>query len=387
MAMSAEERRAIIERELSRTRSEKASRRLGNALRAALILLVMLVCSAAGAVVVARMRCVPSSLSVSQTRTSTSTPQPTLTARPTMTARPRAFTQQWFFDDFSAESSGWLTSDKAEYCTGYQSGEYRLLVKAREQYAWVWREVRWSDCAVEVDARQVDPDYGYYGIALCLTDFYHYCFVLDPVSCRYVVWRDLGDGQQVLVDWTWSEYILTLFSTNHLRVEKSAEQMTMVVNGHRLATISADYLPTSMRAAVVAGTWSATDADARFDDFAIWVPADATPVPSPTATPTPRPTSPPVYGRSADGLLELREWDYAWRKYGGVSIAGTVVSRSYQSYSYVEIWFNLYDKNGAQVGNAWTNVTNLDALGTWRFEALVLEDNVYHATFVALRGW
>jgi hypothetical protein len=250
-----------------------------------------------------------------------------------------------------------------------------------------------------VNARQTSVAYGYYGIVFGVTDFgYCYGFLVDPIACKYAIWSYTGQGNQMLVDWTWSEYILTLLGTNHLRVERNAEQITVAVNDHPLTTISDGGLQGSLRVGVLAGTWPTTEtgsrldsvwiqADARFDDFCVWVPAGATPVPSPTPTPTRRPTSPLVYGRSADGLLELNEWDYRIKKYGGLSIVGTVVSRSHLRYSYVEISFNLYDKTGAQVGNAWSNVTNLDPLGTWRFEALVLEDGVDRAEFAALRGW
>ena len=48
--------------------------------------------------------------------------------------------------------------------------------------------------------------------------------------------------------------------------------------------------------------------------------------------------------------------------------------------------FNLYDSNGAQVGSAGDSVTNLEAHGTWKFKAIVLEKEAATARLVGVTG-
>jgi hypothetical protein len=54
----------------------------------------------------------------------------------------------------------------------------------------------------------------------------------------------------------------------------------------------------------------------------------------------------------------------------GGTITGTVRNNSTKQYGYVQIEINLYDNTGAQVGSTLANVNNLEAGGTWKFEAV-----------------
>lgn len=56
-------------------------------------------------------------------------------------------------------------------------------------------------------------------------------------------------------------------------------------------------------------------------------------------------------------------------------IVGTVKNNSKKQYSYVQIEINLYDKSGNQVGSTFDNLNNLEPGATWRFKAIILEDN------------
>lgn len=55
-------------------------------------------------------------------------------------------------------------------------------------------------------------------------------------------------------------------------------------------------------------------------------------------------------------------------------IKGTLTNNSGRDLSYVQVEYVLYDSDGAQIGNAFANTTNLKADGVWKFEASVLED-------------
>lgn len=50
-------------------------------------------------------------------------------------------------------------------------------------------------------------------------------------------------------------------------------------------------------------------------------------------------------------------------------IEGIVKNKTNKKFDYVQVQFNLYDKQGNIVGQALANMNNLDANGTWKFTA------------------
>lgn len=53
-------------------------------------------------------------------------------------------------------------------------------------------------------------------------------------------------------------------------------------------------------------------------------------------------------------------------------IAGTFTNNSGEKLSYVSVSYNLFDAEGNQIDTAYANTSNLDAGGTWKFEATAL---------------
>ena len=51
-------------------------------------------------------------------------------------------------------------------------------------------------------------------------------------------------------------------------------------------------------------------------------------------------------------------------------IEGTLKNNSGKEASYVQISFNLFDKDGNQIGTAFDNINNLAKDGTWKFKAI-----------------
>lgn len=58
------------------------------------------------------------------------------------------------------------------------------------------------------------------------------------------------------------------------------------------------------------------------------------------------------------------------------TITGKVTNNTDKTYSYVQVTFSLYDSEGALLGTALANVTNLEGGGVWKFEAIGIEGNV-----------
>ncbi|MDR0879510.1 MAG: FxLYD domain-containing protein [Clostridioides sp.] len=55
---------------------------------------------------------------------------------------------------------------------------------------------------------------------------------------------------------------------------------------------------------------------------------------------------------------------------GGVDLSGKIKNNSGKDAKYVQVTFNLYDKDNNQLGTALANVNNLKAEGNWKFKAI-----------------
>lgn len=74
----------------------------------------------------------------------------------------------------------------------------------------------------------------------------------------------------------------------------------------------------------------------------------------------------------------------------GYYIEGSIQNNTDKVYSYVQVTFNLYDSEGAQVGSALANVNNLEGKGVWKFKAIgSLGDAEKVASYklIEITGW
>lgn len=58
------------------------------------------------------------------------------------------------------------------------------------------------------------------------------------------------------------------------------------------------------------------------------------------------------------------------------TISGTLTNATDKQVGYIQLSYTLYDADGAQIGTAFANTSNLDAGGVWKFEAVALESDV-----------
>lgn len=73
--------------------------------------------------------------------------------------------------------------------------------------------------------------------------------------------------------------------------------------------------------------------------------------------------------------LEVVNSDWKSDEYGYAYIEGIVKNNSNKEFSYVEISFNLYDKDGNIITSEFTNVTHLDPYGTWKYKVTIWPDD------------
>jgi len=87
--------------------------------------------------------------------------------------------------------------------------------------------------------------------------------------------------------------------------------------------------------------------------------------------------------------LELVEITSAYTSYSSYYIEGSIKNNTEKEYSYVQITFNLYDAEGAQIGTAIDNINNLEPNGIWKFKAIGLAPagNVASYKMVEISGW
>ena len=93
-----------------------------------------------------------------------------------------------------------------------------------------------------------------------------------------------------------------------------------------------------------------------------------------------------ISGNPPDLLLISWDWETGGR-YGAPSIAGEVKNLTDRTYSYVQITCTLFDAQRRQVGQAWTNTTDLAAGRTWRFSAIVTVDHATRYRCLDPEGW
>lgn len=68
-------------------------------------------------------------------------------------------------------------------------------------------------------------------------------------------------------------------------------------------------------------------------------------------------------------------------------IEGTIKNNTNKNYSYVQVTFNTYDKDGAQLGTAFDNINNLEPNGVWKYNAIATADDIASYKFVEITGW
>jgi len=67
--------------------------------------------------------------------------------------------------------------------------------------------------------------------------------------------------------------------------------------------------------------------------------------------------------------LQVTDWKWHTNSsFNTVEVQGTLKSDSSNPRTYVQITWNIYDKSGSQIGNAWANANFLAAYGTWKFK-------------------
>ena len=175
-----------------------------------------------------------------------------------------------FSDDFSDASSGWSEDTYEDYELRYEDGEYHVLVNHTYLAvdAWTLAGGRFTDFALEVDARAVSESSGCkYGIIFRLEDgdnFYDFEVTGDGY---YGLYKYLNDEWVTLQAWTASDSVNEGHGINHLKVVCEGSQIQAYVNGSHLATIIDNSFVGGYVGVVVES--SGTDVEVVFDNILV----------------------------------------------------------------------------------------------------------------------
>ena len=186
-----------------------------------------------------------------------------------------------FEDDFSDPNSGWGVGSDEEGEGKYEEGGYRgVVTKADRTLSTVNPRIgELGDFSVEVDAKSIVADrYSYCGVIFRQRGDEFYMFAIRSGeeayqidAQTYGIWKYDGADWHTLKDWTRSNYIEKGTSTNRLKVTCSGAQITVYVNGHKLATVTDDSLGRGV-VVLAFGSGLFGKADVLFDNLTIYAP-------------------------------------------------------------------------------------------------------------------
>jgi hypothetical protein len=109
----------------------------------------------------------------------------------------------------------------------------------------------------------------------------------------------------------------------------------------------------------------------------------STTAPSTTETPTQNPAETHVLAALAQAKSTLHTTSDGFCQY----IEGDITNNTGQMIGYGSISFNLFDKEGRQIGSTLDNCVNLKAGTIWHFKALIFENNWTRYQCSDFTGW
>lgn len=179
-----------------------------------------------------------------------------------------------FQDDFSRTSSGWDRYRDRVYQADYMDGSFSIQILAADADAWSNPGLDFGDVRVEVDALKVEgPDDNRFGILCRYQDPLNFYFFLIS-SDGYAGIGQRQDGHATLLtgdSMLPREAVLQGSVSNHLRADCVGSQLTLYVNGIRVAEAGASAWARG-DVGLTAGSGSQPGVIVTFDNFSVLQP-------------------------------------------------------------------------------------------------------------------
>ncbi len=145
-----------------------------------------------------------------------------------------------FSDRFGNPESGWGAESRETFDRGYQEGEYFIEVYEPDWLVWATPGKRFTDVALEVEARRVSGEAGGNFGLVCRyrrpADFYYFAITDDGY---YAVLRVEGGKPTVLTGSGFlpSPDIPAGAATYHLGAVCAGDRLRLLVNGREIAAV------------------------------------------------------------------------------------------------------------------------------------------------------
>lgn len=209
-------------------------------------------------------------LAVACTGTSTSTdavPAP----RPTESAPPTPSSRILLTDDFSDPGGGWSQVDSDNALAAYDGGALRILIRGAHWQEWSLAPETYGDVLLEVNATKVGgPDNNEFGLICRYQDAANFYGLFINSEGYYGIMRIQDDVQKRVgaEGSQWSDAIVQGAGTNRIQADCVGDALTLYVNGTELISARDSTFSTG-NVGVIAGSYSESGVDIRFDDFVL----------------------------------------------------------------------------------------------------------------------
>ncbi len=172
-------------------------------------------------------------------------------------------------DDFSNPSSGWPVGDSGDVLVGYDSGEYRILVRTPGWFTVVRPGFQAQDYRASVDLRNVTGAMGSYGIVFGLMADWSGWYSLEIYPDGwYGIYRYDEYGGQVLAE-AFSPAIKQGTATNQITVERNGALINAYANGTLLTSVQNTYFHGSLYLGLINYAYNLPNVDVRFDNYRV----------------------------------------------------------------------------------------------------------------------
>ncbi len=184
----------------------------------------------------------------------------------------RNVSDQVFRDDFSNDKSGWPVVDNGLVRWSYQDGEYEMLIREAGRWAGAIAPVDGLTAYnVRASMRRQQGRTGDYGLVFDWKDWDNFYFLaMDPSGGWFGVAKVVFGEPEIVIPRTDAAVILPGYAQNRLRIDREGLDITVSINGKRLATVQ----DKEFSGDVSVGFYMEADEDvparARYDNIEVW---------------------------------------------------------------------------------------------------------------------
>ena len=173
-----------------------------------------------------------------------------------------------FEDNFDNPDSGWARLSTDYGSTAYEAGEYTIFVRSPMYYVFTDQAFNYDHIVIEADVRVLatvgDGDFGF----ICGYQENGNLYMLEiSEDGYYSIWKQINGEVIPLVDWTYSQNIVTI-GPMRLSAQCGSDRLVLGLNGKVLASVSdAEYVPGGV--GMVAGNFEVPGMKVSFDNLRI----------------------------------------------------------------------------------------------------------------------